>query len=676
MIAGYIKFFTRWMNGWIYGISALSATCIKSLVILFVQYSFGSMFTLIGHEDVSLRMTMYLDSISEFMYAGILIQIVAMVFFTWYYLNSSIDPVIRIKTVAPDRCKLENFEIQLNELKEKSGKESIVIKEIKNKYEEEKKKSTKATQENKGLKEKIKENDADKKKIEKLQDSIKERDNDIEIKACNLDKLQITLQASREDVDRCKNEYSELETKFYDAIKQLDVKDCTINDLEDAEKEFNTQLSNKDEEIKEKEDLIRDLYDQISNLEKQIINLEESLEEEKRLSHKIKLEKDVLEETAENINKISESTNESVTDGESKNAEQLKAEKLAMLTDASKIKEELCETREELASCQEELDTYKQKNVDLECQYNDLNAKFLALCEKTDKLKNTIERKDIEIATITKFFADRENELQTTTLTQTEEIQKLNKELNLITDDRRQVTELNKQINELKDELESNEKSFKQQVSTLEEESHANYLKMRTASRECEEHKREKEIYRKKLLENDLKPLHKNQSFEISGSSPVNASLDISDRSESPASNKSLEDQATASERSRSTIASVNPARPPMPFPPMFRGMPPFPPRPMGTPPFCMPPRPPFSGPPRPYMPVLRQPPSANRPGAFQATPVNNAQRGVPNSAPPFIPNARPPFNGQAYVNSLIDNLSTKDNVRKDLFEKQNKTVL
>ena len=69
-------------------------------------------------------------------------------------------------------------------------------------------------------------------------------------------------------------------------------------------------------------------------------------------------------------------------------------------------------------------------------------------------------------------------------------------------------------------------------------------------------------------------------------------------------------------------------------------------------------------------MPVLRQPPP-NAPNI----PTQGYQPTPPSGHPTSVvdPSA---FNGQEYVNTLIDNLATKDNVRKDLFEKQNKTVI
>ena len=88
-----------------------------------------------------------------------------------------------------------------------------------------------------------------------------------------------------------------------------------------------------------------------------------------------------------------------------------------------------------------------------------------------------------------------------------------------------------KRVEDLESEIESNEKQSKQQIASLEEQVHANYVKMRTASRECDEHKREKEVYRKRLLDIDMT---KTKSSTPVGSKPG------SDRANSPTnSNKS-----------------------------------------------------------------------------------------------------------------------------------------
>jgi len=130
MIAGYIKFFTRSVNGWILGCSAFLAGCMKSLVVILTQYSVGLMLTLLGFSEASLSIVTYLNSVSEITYAVIVIHALVCAFFTWYYLNSSLDPVVRVKEFAKDKCQLENLQYQVAELKEKSEKVSKAKKEI------------------------------------------------------------------------------------------------------------------------------------------------------------------------------------------------------------------------------------------------------------------------------------------------------------------------------------------------------------------------------------------------------------------------------------------------------------------------------------------------------------------------------------------------------------------
>lgn len=81
-----------------------------------------------------------------------------------------------------------------------------------------------------------------------------------------------------------------------------------------------------------------------------------------------------------------------------------------------------------------------------------------------------------------------------------------------------------------------NEKEYKQQIASLEEQVHSNYVKMRTAIRECDEHKREKEVYRKRLLDIDVP-----KSFSAKSSTPLGSKAG-SERAVSPTnSNKSSE---------------------------------------------------------------------------------------------------------------------------------------
>lgn len=80
----------------------------------------------------------------------------------------------------------------------------------------------------------------------------------------------------------------------------------------------------------------------------------------------------------------------------------------------------------------------------------------------------------------------------------------------------------------MENEIENNEKQYKQQISSLEEQVHSNYVKMRTAVRECDEHKREKEVYRKRLLDIDM------SKTSIAKSSTPLSSKAGSDRAQSP----------------------------------------------------------------------------------------------------------------------------------------------
>jgi hypothetical protein len=252
MIAGYIKFFTRSVNGSIFAISSVVAGFAKSVVVLFAQYSIGLLLALLGYNDASNNIVTYLNTVSEATFAAILLQMIIFVVFVWYYVNSTSDPVVRIKQYAKDQCQLQNLEYQVAALKEKTTQEEQDKAVIECKYKAEKMKSEKATKENKNLKEKVEENKSDKKKITGLEESIKERDDEIEIKACNLDKLQLTLEASKEDVERSKSEFKELEAKFFTSLKELDVKDVQISDLEDGEKELQSQMSDKNQEIAKK----------------------------------------------------------------------------------------------------------------------------------------------------------------------------------------------------------------------------------------------------------------------------------------------------------------------------------------------------------------------------------------------------------------------------------------
>ena len=90
---------------------------------------------------------------------------------------------------------------------------------------------------------------------------------------------------------------------------------------------------------------------------------------------------------------------------------------------------------------------------------------------------------------------------------------------------------------DLEKEIENNEKQYKQQISSLEEQVHGNYVKMRTAIRECDEHKREKEVYRKRLLDIDMTKSTAKSSTPLSSKA---GSMGGSERANSPTnSNKS-----------------------------------------------------------------------------------------------------------------------------------------
>lgn len=612
----YVKSFTRWFNGTLYSIFVYLFTCLKMVSTTIVNSSLGMFLSVTGQTEASKNLSTYMDSVTLERFALFMVLLVNHVAFYWYFKNSSMGPqvksITRSDTNTTNDLKLQELEENNTELEKKLSKETKQKEELEKKVVTMEDKMKNHLDEIKELKKKLEDEKANKDIIEKLQAATEEYKEKLASKEAELNNKTSSLNSKKEDLDNSKTEFKQLEDKFFYVIKELDTKDAAIMKMEDKEKELQHQISEKESTLSEKEETIDKQKNRIEVLLEEKLTLENNINEETKKSHSLEVEIQVLQESLLAVNKThvdheTSSEFETVEEDEEIDADQLKADRLAKIMDATKTQAELKELTSELATCREELDRYKERVVDAEGKYMDVSTRYDSVYVEAGEVRKELEKKEIELTTIRKFFNDRENDYQKASASQSEELRILRKQVDSIGDNDKQINILMKQVQDLKDEIAKNEKVLKEQISAAEEQSHNSYIKMRTAVRECDEHKREKEIYRKRLLDIDMSPQFKKTSTPLS-------SKTSSERAVSPTNSNKSNDDNSGTESPRPTLPPPGPS----PYAPrMYPGMPP---------PFQH--RPPFGMPMGPYGGPARPPfmsPMGQRPGGMTRIPTTAA---------------------------------------------------
>ncbi|XP_057316661.1 uncharacterized protein LOC130657669 isoform X2 [Hydractinia symbiolongicarpus] len=613
--ASYVKSFTCWFNGTLYTIFVYLFTCLKMVSTTIVNSSLGMFLSVTGQTEASKNLSSYMDSVSLERFALFMVLLVNHVAFYWYFKNSSMGPqvksITRSDTNPKNDLKLQELEENTIELEKKLSKETKQKEELEKKVVKMEDKMKNQLDEIKELKEKLEDEKANKEIIEKLQAATEEYKEKLASKETELNNKTSSLEAKKEDLDNSKTEFKQLEDKFFYVIKELDTKDAAIMRMEDKEKELQQKISEKESTLSEKEETIDEQKNRIEVLLEEKITLENNIKEETKKSHSLAVEIQVLQESLLAVNKTHvdhETSSEFETVEEDEEIDdQLKADRLAKIMDATKTQAELKELTSELETCREELDRYKERVVDVEGKYMDVSTRYDSVYVEAGEVRKELEKKEIELTTIRKFFNDRENDYQKASASQSEELRVLRKQVDSIGDNDKQINILMKQVQDLKDEIVKNEKDLKEQISSAEEQSHNSYIKMRTAVRECDEHKREKEIYRKRLLDIDMSPQFKKSSTPLS-------SKTSSERAVSPTNSNKSNDDNSGTESPHPTLP------PPVPSPYAPRMYPGMPPPFQHRPPFGMP-MGPYGGPPRP--PFMS--PMGQRPGGMTRIPTTAA---------------------------------------------------
>lgn len=488
---------------------------------------------------------------------------------------------------------------------------------------------------------------------EKLRQAKLECEDELSDRHAELKVANQTIQSLKKEQEATKAELKKMEEKFFFVIKELDTKDVKMMKLEEKEKSLQKTIEEKEETITELEDTLCENSKIRDEIEEEKKGVELKLDEETKRIQSLQTEVEVLQETMASLASTSIDTSEDFENVENDSdigAEQLKAERLNKIIDVTKVQAELKLTTEALDSYKQELANITSNYTQNQSSLEELTSKYTSLNIANDETSRLLEKKEIELSTIRTFFADRENEYQKASALNTEEVKVLQKQLLSYGDSEGEVSNLMKRIEELKEEILNNDRQSKQQISSSEEQAHNNYIKMRSAQRECDEHKREKEIYRKRLLDIDVSPQFKKSTTPVKG-----------DRVPSPStSNKSGDENSSATDSPKP--ASSGPSM--TPHGAMYSsytngrfGMPPPPPRPMGMfppggprPPY-MSPMPPMGGPmgmpPRlppnmpPNMPPGMQP--GMQPGIPPRLPYGIGQ--PPPPGPPGAFPTRPPYN-------------------------------
>ncbi|XP_078591232.1 uncharacterized protein LOC144870658 isoform X2 [Branchiostoma floridae x Branchiostoma japonicum] len=459
--------------------------------------------------------------------------------------------------------------------------------------------------------------------------ALSKKNSELEEKLSSNDQLEVTLRQeiqrlmdqvseAREQLESTSSEYAkqqEIEAEYKKNLKKERKEKEKIQDrlteIESKTKHLDSEMVN----IKEHRDLLeeskRQLEEEIQGRQEQFSELKESIElikqENEQLKENVQYKENeiealqVLRDCLMQIKALESEDAAAVVEEDSEDASTAKDEKIQQMLDVARINStlKLVESeRDYLRSRLEEADgsrkEYEDKTDRLQMQVDNLS-------EARKRAEKQYYEAQVRLNTLQDYFKEKEVELQrklgkeemirqdvSGKVQDTQEKYRLAKE---------QVELYQNQKDDLLKEMQESERSFRNQIASIEKKAHESWMAARTSEREAQDSKREAATLRQKLLEveNALakeKDKYLMQSPPLIKPTPINGPPPFPPRFSPPLLPPGAPRHGPPFGRSPPPGRNGDFDGPPSPPPEMaFRGPPP----PMGPPPLGPPP---FRGPP------------------------------------------------------------------------------
>ncbi|XP_046848909.1 transport and Golgi organization protein 1 homolog isoform X2 [Xenia sp. Carnegie-2017] len=439
---------------------------------------------------------------------GLIVLTVMLVAFAGYFMLSIMCSRKILPAYGPNLKDIfKTYEGRINILEEECLKYEISIKNMKRETKEvddgrsalerqlddEKHERCKSEEQNSILKKIV---DNLNEKVELLEEESSKLKQSLEQKAERIRTVDDKLSETSKEVEEEKQQSENLK-------RELTTKDDEINVLKDVIDEYKRKLSQSEDDSNRHKTTLQEWNERYHELQQKCDDISlsnQTLEEQiKFKDNEIEILRDSLVQinTGVNVNSDEELSQEEV--------QEAKLNKIKELMDVSQIRADFKVCLEEKESLEQNMKIEVEKREKLEGEVERLELELDKTKASEEEIRFKYRETDIKLNTLQDYFKNMEKDLHRK-LTAEEAARmasesELERKLREASSAVRDVDLYRKQAEELKKEINATQQSFQSQISSVEERAHENWLKFRSAERELEELKRERNALRRRLYE-------------------------------------------------------------------------------------------------------------------------------------------------------------------------------
>ena len=426
--------------------------------------------------------------------------------------------------ILEEECS--DYEEKLNNLKKEVNERGENSCELEKQLEVEKHERNKSDEQI-AIHKKIVENYVGKVKLLEEESSILKQSLDEKTK--RIDSFEEQLSDKSSEIDKSEASIKKLE-------EYLQEKDEEKSSLNEMIEEYKKQLSKAEDDADRHKTMLQDWNDRYHELQQKYDDISVSNQTLEEQIHFKDNEIEVLRESLVQINNdVKINSDEELSQEE---MQEERSKKINELMDVSQIRTDFKLCKEEKETLENDMKQEVDRREKLEGEVEQLEIDLAKSKASEEEIRFKYREADIKLNALQDYFKNMESDLhrkltaeEAARMASESELERKLREASTAVQD---VELYRKQVEELRKEIDETQQSFRSQISSTEERAHENWLKFRSAERELEEMKRERDALRRRLY--DLETSTKAQLEDAVASTTADNLESPVPRSESPAS--------------------------------------------------------------------------------------------------------------------------------------------
>ncbi|XP_028398638.1 titin homolog [Dendronephthya gigantea] len=335
-----------------------------------------------------------------------------------------------------------------------------------------------------------------KEKVELLEEESSKLKQSLVQKTERIDAMEEELSVKSQENETAGENIKVLEEQ----LKEKDEEKVVLNDnIED----YKQQLSKAEDDTDRHKTMLQDWNDRYHELQQKYDDVSVNNQTLQEQIHFKDNEIEVLRDSLIQINgNIHVNSDEELSQEEMQEA---RSEKFKELMDVSQIRTDYKLCKEEKEKLEDDVKAEVDKREKLEGEVEQLEIDLAKSKASEEEIRFKYREADIKLNALQDYFKNMESDLhrkltaeEAARLASESELERKLREASTAVQD---VELYRKQVDELRKEIDETQQAFRSQISSTEERAHENWLKFRTAERELEEIKRERDALRRRLYD-------------------------------------------------------------------------------------------------------------------------------------------------------------------------------